>query len=134
MTQNIQALKEEASGKLSSIPSLSNLYNSTSQSGSSTTLNTSHSGILNNGGTGIVQKGTIAHINNHQKITNPYGSTTSMSNMSTHSNNTTNTNHSGSNLRHNHDDDDEEDSAFELNWKPQVSSDNHTSGYYDKVE
>ena len=112
MSQNIAAIrKNESNGHLSNTPSLSNLYHSTSQKGSNTTLAMSNSAVFNNG-TGFVQKGTIAHINNAQPA-----------------------NSSG---EHNHadgegEDEDDEDQAFELNWKPQVSSDSHTSGYYDKV-
>ncbi|ODQ47736.1 hypothetical protein PICMEDRAFT_15647 [Pichia membranifaciens NRRL Y-2026] len=111
MSQNLAAIrKNESNGVLSNTPSLSNLYNSTSQKGSNTTLAMTNSAVFNNGA-GFVQKGTIAHINNTQ-----------------HAN-------SGANGDDHHgaEDEDDEDEAFELNWKPQVSSDSHTSGYYDKV-
>lgn len=115
MAQNVEALRKSESNKaLSQTSSLSNLYNSNSQKGSNTTLAMSNSAVFNNGA-GFVQKGTIAHIDNISNI-NPYNST-----KNNESNNYQN------------DKDDDNDSVFELNWKPQVSSDYQTSGYYDKV-
>lgn len=115
MAQNVEALRKSESNKgLSQTPSLSNLYNSNSQKGSNTTLAISNSAVFNNGA-GFVQKGTIAHINNTSDI-NSYNSS-KQNDFSNHQN----------------DKDDDNDSVFELNWKPQVSSDYQTSGYYDKV-
>lgn len=97
----ISTLKKQASkSSLKNIPSLSNLYNSTSNSGSSSNLSYSNSAVFNNNA-GLVQKGTIAHIDN-------------------------------SHLHNNINNSDDDDSAFELNWTPQVSSDNYTSGYHQK--
>lgn len=113
MSQNLAAIrKNDSNVGLSNTPSLSNLYNSTSQKGSNTTLAMTNSAVFNNGA-GFVQKGTIAHINNAQHAN-------SGANGEDHS-------------QGNGGEDDDEDEAFELNWKPQVSSDSHTSGYYDKV-
>jgi hypothetical protein len=90
--------EQKSETNLQSIPSLSNLYNSHSNKGSFTDLTNSNSAVFNNG-TGVVEKGTIAHINNTN--TDQY--------------------------------DDDHDGGFELNWIPQVSSDNYTSGYHDKI-
>ncbi|KAG0674892.1 hypothetical protein C6P40_004477 [Pichia californica] len=126
MSQNIDALKKSESTQqkdLSSNPSFSNLYNSTSQKGSNTTLNMSNSAVFNNG-LGLVQKGTVAHVNKN--------STTS--NLNPHNNNNSNSNSNNNDDGDEDDEEEEDDGTFELNWKPQVSSDNnYTSGYHDRV-
>ena len=114
----VEFLKSQSKGTLSNTPSLSNLYNSHSNKGSDTTLSLSNSAVFTNG-VGLVQKGTIAHGNKHHL---------------THSKHPDNNNNDGDSEHNtNNHEEDEDDDAFELNWTPQVSSDNYTSGYINKI-
>jgi hypothetical protein len=104
---------DESSSALQSNPSLTALYNSHSNKGSDTTLSLSNSAVFTNG-EALVQKGTVAHVNNPIKKKNVDDP------------------HAG-HEHYEHYGDEEDDGAFELNWTPKVSSDNHTSGNYNKI-
>lgn len=104
VTQDDQGPK----ASLSNRPSFTNLYNSNSQKGSNLTLMTSNSAVVINNGTGLVHKGFA--IQKRNNILN-------------------NDNH----FNNNNDSDTDNDSVLELNWIPQVSSDDYTCGYYDKI-
>ncbi|GMM48849.1 hypothetical protein DAPK24_054470 [Pichia kluyveri] len=105
----VEFLKSQSKGTLSNTPSLS----------SDTTLSLSNSAVFTNG-VGLVQKGTIAHGNKHHL---------------THSKHPDNNNNNNGDSKHdtNNYEEDEDEDVFELNWTPQVSSDNYTSGYINKI-
>lgn len=94
--------KQSLKTSLKNISSFTNLYNSTSNTGSNASLSLSNPDLFNNNA-GIVHQGTITHIDNSNTHYNYY-----------------------------YGNDEDNDSAFELNWTPQVSSDNYTSGYHEK--
>jgi hypothetical protein len=60
---------DQPSSALQSNPSLTALYNSHSNKGSDTTLSLSNSAVFTNG-EALVQKGTVAHVNNPIKKKN----------------------------------------------------------------
>lgn len=134
--QNPVTALKQADKPLSNVSSFTNLYNSHSNTGSSTSLPLSNSAVFTNN-IGLVQKGTTISHSDHLKA-----KLTHLSQQQSGAANSTperarspadprledHSSHVFQHLNHHvHEDESDDDSAFELNWQPQVSTENQYS-------
>lgn len=115
---HVSALKQTEKPSVSTVSSYTNLYNSHSNTGSVTSLplSNSNSAIFTNN-PGLVQKGTTIANTDHLRARLLHEQATAVAAA-----------HAAAVIQKDTDQsDDDDNSAFELNWQPQVSTDNQYS-------